>query len=140
MLTIPLTWRSDSSYSDTDVMAQHSLPEKHKAIKIVVEKHIKTKIVFKHKLKHKQNKKMLKKASLLFSNDENMTPLDWDASRWSKLFILNFFTFFSILATIWLYFQLSLINWQGRYKIGQNNGGKLNFPTTLLQINKLSSK
>ena len=57
-------------------MAQHSLPEKHKAIKIVVEKHIKTKIVFKHKLKHKQNKKMLKKASLLFSNDENMTPLD----------------------------------------------------------------
>ncbi len=26
-----------------------------------------------------------------FSYDENMTPLDWDASRWSKLLNLKFY-------------------------------------------------
>jgi hypothetical protein len=37
MFTIPLTWRSDSTFSDSDVMTQHSVYEKLKAIKIVVE-------------------------------------------------------------------------------------------------------
>ena len=72
MVTIPLTWRCDSNLSATD-LSHHFLQD---ILQVTVPRRCVDPLAMSRWRKVEDSSKSI-------TNDENMTPLDWDLCLWS---------------------------------------------------------